>query len=669
MKKTLTKLFLCLIVLYNICILQKTQAFAYTNTTNSNVVSNTNEISCYNDLVEACALGGTYILTNSITLENSITIPSGVNLTILQEPGKNHSISSNVCMDTLFYVKPNSTLTLGSSFSDAVILDGCNINTYGAVISSYGTLYIKNANITSPNGRGIVCDKIVFENGQIHNCKYEGISIYTEGTILKGTFSNCMYGLFAHPESSITIQNGTYTNNQTAVYSKGSCTIYGGCFSNCEYTLQSSTCGAISFAGGIISDAGCFALDVSNGGSIYFTGGEIRNSRSTTYPAPDKKIQGNLYISGSPYMDKTSFIYCRTGSPIIQTGPLTAPSNHPDSKLQIAAYSQDMPAVMTASDNIEMENEKDWYIPYDSSYNFVVIDNKLYAQGYISPYNGQLPTVRPDSSSPPLKETDMQTTSPVATCLPETTTPAPKTNIPSQTISPTPSATPDNPPLVTKVTPSQYPSCIPTQCTDSLPKLDYSNFIQTAPKITKITSKGLSFYLSWNFDCIVSPDNYAIYYSTDRKHYILEKTIKGSQSTATLSIPKAWKGKRIYFRIVATLSGSDTIYESKKSNVVSKYLLPKVTGTSVSYHTNTEKLEVTWHKIANCTGYYIYIKARSNGVTFEKKCATVSNSRHNVSISSGKIKRLFSKKGKSVRIKSCYVRAYYRSGNKIAYSP
>lgn len=664
MKKTVTTLFLYFIVLYTICILQKKQALAYTSETNSNIISIGNEISCYNDLAEACALGGTYVLTDSIKLESSITIPSGVSLTILQEPGKNHSISSNVSLDTLFYVKPNGTLTLGSSFSDAVILDGCNVNAYGPVISSCGTLYIKNANITSPNGRGIVCDTIVFENGKIHNCKYEGISIYAKGTILKGTFSNCKYGLFAHPESSVTIQNGTYINNQTAVYSKGTCNIYGGCFSNCEYTLQSSTCGSISFAGGTISDAGCFALDVSNGGSIYFIGGEIRNSRSTTYPAPDKKIQGNLYISGSPYMDKTSFIYCRTGSPIIQTGPLTAPPNHPDSKLQIAAYSQDTPAVMAASDDIQMENEKDWYIPYDSSYNFVIIDNKLYPQGYVSPYNGQLPTVRPDSSSNPLKETDMQTTSPIDTCLPKTTTLAPKTNAPSQTLPPASSTTP-----APKATPSEYPSCTPTQCTDSLPELDYSNFIQTAPKIEKVTSKGLSFHLIWNFDCILSPDNYVIYYSTDRKHYFLEKTIKGSQTTATLSIPKAWKGKRIYFRIVATISESDTIYESKKSNVVAKYLLPKVTGISVSYHTNTKKLEVVWHKITNCTGYYIYIKARSNGVTIEKKCATVSNSQHKVFIPSSKIKRLFSQKGKSVHIKSCYVQAYYKCGNKIAYSP
>lgn len=664
MKKRLTTLFLYLVTLCTICISHKTQIFAYTSVSDNNTVPKENKISCYNDLTEACALGGTYMLTDSISLENSITIPSGVNLTILQEPGKKHSISSNTHLDNLFYVKPNGALTLGSTSSDPVILDGCNINAYGSVISSYGTLSIKNANITSPNGRGIVCDTIVFENGQIYNCRYEGISVYTEGTILNGVFSNCQYGLFAHPESSVTIQNGEYTNNQTAVYSKGNCAIYGGCFSNCEYMLQSSSCGSITFSGGILSDAGCYALDVSNGGSIYFTGGEIRNSRSTTYPAPDKNVQGNLYVSGSPYMDKTSFIYCRTGSPVIQTGALTAPSNHPDAKLQIAAYSQDTPSVIPVSEDIQMDNEKDWYLPYDSSYHFVVIDNKLYAEGYVSPYNGQLPTVRPDDTSNILEETDIP-----ASSAPASTIHATKTHMPCQSISPTYSTAPVNPTPISTVDSSSSPSCTPIYNNDSLPQLDYSTFVQTTPTITKITSEGLSFQLTWNFDYILSPDNYRIYYSTDKKHYSLRKTLKGSLTTATLSIPKARKGRRIYFYVVATISSEDTTYKSKKSNIVSKYLLPKVTGTSISYHANTDKLRVTWHKTTNCTGYHIYIKAKSNGITFEKKCATVSNSRHNTSISASKIKRLFSQNGKPVHIKGCYVRAYYKSGNKIAYSP
>lgn len=647
-KKKVTILFLCVAVLYHLCILPKTHALAYTYMQADNTASTENRIHCYNDLVEACALGGTYMLADSISLKGSITIPTGVKLTILQEPGKNHSISSNNVVDNLFYVKPDATLTLGSSYSNPVILKGDNLRAYGSVISSLGNLEIGNASITSPNGYGIVCNTILFENGQVTNCKYNGISIYSNGTILNGSFSNCMYGIFTHPESTVTIQGGTYTNNQTAVYSKGNCTICDGTFSNCEYTLQSSFDGSIFFTGGIISDAGCWALDVSNGGSIYFTGGEIRNSRSTTYPCPDQTMQGNLYLGGSPYMDSASFIYCRTGSPIIQTEPLTAPSNHPDAKLQIAAYSQDSAAVIPASTDIQMEQEKDWYIPFHTSYEFVVKDNNLYANGIVPPYNGQLPTIRPSTSSLPEEEIKAQTATPTATCTPSA--PAIPTSAP-------------------ETQPSQSPLCTPTQSTDSLPEVDYSSFVQTAPTITKVTSKGLSFYLNWNFDCILSPDKYEIYCSTNRKQFTLAKAVKGSQTTATLTIPKAFKGKRMYFRIVATISGENTIYESKKSNLVSKYLLPKVTGTSVSYHTDTEKLVITWNKVTNCTGYYIYIKANSNGITSEKKCAVVSNPRHNTSISSRKIKRLFSQKGKPVHIKKCYVRAYYKCGNKIAYSP
>lgn len=631
MKKKLFTIFLCFVVLGNLCLLPQTLTFAFTKQEHKNTTSNINEIRCYNDLVEACALGGTYVLTDSITLIDSITIPSNTSLTLLQEAGKHHTISSNSDLDALFYIKDGGTLTLGSSFSDPVILDGSNLSAYGFTISSSGTLYIKNADITSPNGSGILCDTILFENGQIHNCKYEGISIRSKGTVLSGSFSNCMYGISTHPDSTLTIQNGEYTNNQTGIYSKGNCTIFGGSFSKCEYTLQSSLCGSISFMGGVISDAGCWALDVSNGGSIYFTGGEIKNSRSTTYPAPDKKSQGNLYLGGSPYMDETSFIYCRSGSPIIQTGPLSAPSSHPDAKLRVAAYSLDIPVVIASSEDVQMEKEKDWYVPYDNSYDFVVTDHTLCATEFVSPYATPLPTVGPDNDPTTTDDPNIQTASPTAI--------------------------------------STSPSCNPTQDTDSLPELDYANFVQAAPTITKITCKRLSFYLNWNFDCILSPDYYAIYYSTDRKHYILGQTVKGSKTTAALSIPKAFKGKKIYFRIVATISGEDTIYDSKKSNIVSKYLLPKVTGTSVSYHTGTEKLKITWNKSSNCTGYYIYIKARSNGVTLLKKCASVSGSRHSIFISFSKIKRLFSKKQKPVRIKSCYVQAYYKSGNKIAYSP
>lgn len=628
MKKKLLALFLCLSTLGIISIFSKTQTFAYTKPESNDTLSNVTKIDCYNDLTEACALGGTYMLTDSITLENSITIPPDISLTLIQEPGKKHCISSNDNLKALFYVKNNGTLTLGSSFSDPVILDGNNLTAYGSAISSMGTLTIKNADISSPNGTGILCDSIYFENGQIHNCKYEGLSIHSNGTILNGSFSNCMYGIFANPESTVVIQNGEYTYNQTAVYSNGNCTIYDGFFSKCEFTLQSSLCGSIYFTGGVISDAGCWALDVSNGGSIYFTGGEIKNSRSTTYPAPDKIIQGNLYLSGSPYMDKSSFIYCRTGSPIIQTGPLSAPSNHPDAKLQIAAYSLDTPVVIATSESVQMEEEKSWYIPYDSSYDFVVTDNALSPTGVVSPYDGQLPTIRPDTCS--TESPQIPTLPPTTTCPPASTIQVPETNP---------------------------------------PELDYSSFVHTTPTITNINCKGLSFHLTWNFDCILSPDNYAIYYSTDRKHYILKKTIVGSKTTATLSIPKAFKGKRIYFYIVATISEEDTIYKSQKSNIASKCLLSKVTGTSISYYIDTEKLKITWNRISNCTGYYIYIKAKSGGITSLKKCASVSSSRHSTFISSAKIKRLFSRNGKPVRIKGCYVKGYYKSGNRVAYSP
>ena len=43
-----------------------------------------NEIKSYNDLVEATATGGTYVLTNSVAVTNPIVIPRGVELTIVK---------------------------------------------------------------------------------------------------------------------------------------------------------------------------------------------------------------------------------------------------------------------------------------------------------------------------------------------------------------------------------------------------------------------------------------------------------------------------------------------------------------------------------------------------------------------------------------------------------
>ena len=55
----------------------------------------TGYISDYNDLIEATATGGVYVLSNSIVMTQTVTIPKGVDLTLLQETGMNNKITSD----------------------------------------------------------------------------------------------------------------------------------------------------------------------------------------------------------------------------------------------------------------------------------------------------------------------------------------------------------------------------------------------------------------------------------------------------------------------------------------------------------------------------------------------------------------------------------------------
>lgn len=199
----------------------------------------------------------------------------------------------------------------------------------------------------------------------------------------------------------------------------------------------------------------------------------------------------------------------------------------------------------------------------------------------------------------------------------------------------------------------------------------YEEFSTARPEIMKISAKGLNFQLQWKFSSTVPAKEYAIYYSSDQKKYSLIKTVDATTTSTSVSVSKAYNGKKIYFYVVAitTDAVSGNVYQSEKSYVASKYLIDKVTGMTGSYHTSTQKLIVKWKKVSNCTGYYVYIKAYCNGKTLTKRCATVSKTKNSVSISTRKIKRMFSSNGKPIRIKKYSVRAFYKKGKKTAYSP
>lgn len=633
-------------------------------------------ISTFNDLVNAAATGGTYVINNSIVMTSYLDIPAGVHLTLLQENGARNKITASV-KDRLFIVEKGATLTLGSKDTDPVIIDGSNCEAYLSVISSAGLIQVYNADITAPNGTAISSTNIEMTGGTIHDCRFNALAVGMNGNaiISGGTIMNCKTsGLhLSHVTASATVSGGNFIENEAGIRSSGNCVVTGGLFSRCNYGLESNNQGSITFSGGILSDITYWALDLTYGGNIYFNGGMIKNSASTTYPSYNgtdvsdsyTNTTSRIYLSGSPYMDENSFIYCRSGNAVYQSGPLTAPAGYPDAKLQIAAHSNlTKPVIVASSSAVSLADSLGMYKPFDDSYSFYVDGDRIYATGEAPA--AVMPTVRPIPSNP---DTIPVVTMPAVSAVPPTPT------LPSQEISPTPvSPATDTPTSTLAPTHSLAPTITTSSgginsTNNTLPTINYDLFTNTAPNITKLTSKGLQFKLNWTYDCIISPDRYNIYFSVNRKNYTLIKSVAGSTQNASLSLPASYDGQKIYFYVQAQVNGTGNTYTSKPSTVASGYLIPKVTKTSNSFLTQSKKMLVKWKKVSNCTGYAVYLQATCNGKTTTKQCATVSKGKNKAMISEKKIRTLFQRKGKPIHIKKCFVRAFYKAGTKIAYSP
>ena len=641
--------------------LQKTETFQKEHTAYAAV---TGYISSYNDLVEATATGGIYQLSNSIVLTDTVTIPKGVDLTLLQEPGKDNKITSVKYNDHLLYVKEGASLTLGSKDTDEIILDGSNLNEGLNLLTVEGTLTIENADISCKNGCGVNVrkgGKLKMKDGYIHDCGYYGILINGEGVVEGGTITDCNYaGVVAGTTNTgCKITGGVISNSSYyGIKCAGTCTMTGGLVTGCDtgvYTTGSSA--AFTMNGGIVSNSKTYALD-PDAGSIYLTGGSIQNDRCTT------RTGSSFYIGGRPYFDDNSFIIVREGAPLVQMGNLSAPATNPYAKINIYGLTTVQPLIIPLAEEISLLDSVALYQTFDRDFSLSVKDNQIYMEGTKEIDSKIFPTVRPgasDATEGPFTSIDVQTVAPIETFAPEQpsvspaeTTPVLGSEMPTGTQQPT------------IQTPGAENTKVPTATQSA-----YEQFSSTKPEITKISAKGLNFQLQWKFSGVASADEYAVYCSSDQKKYDLIKTVDGKSNTTSVSVSKAYTGKKIYFYVVARAkdAASGNMYQSGKSYVASKYLIDKVEGTTGSYHTSTQKLVVKWKKVSNCTGYSVYIKAHCNGKTMTKRCATVSKKKNSVTISTGKIKRMFASNGKPIRIKKYSVRAFYKSGKKTAYSP
>jgi len=633
----------------------------------------TGYITSYNDLIEATATGGVYVLSNSIVLTDTVIIPEGVDLTLLQETGRDNKITSVKYNDHLIYVREGGSLTLGSKDTEALIVDGSNLNEALNLFTVEGTLTIENADISCPNGLGVSCranGKVYMNDGYIHDCGYYGILIHGEGIIAGGTIADCKYAGVAvgAAVTNCKITGGTILNvTYYGINCAGNCTMTGGLVTGCDTGIYTSGASAsFTMNGGVVSNSKTYALDPAMG-SIYLTGGNIQNSRCTT------RTGSSLYIGGKPYFDDNSFIIVREGAPVVQMGNLSAPAANPYAKINLYGLTTEQPLVTTLSESVSLLDSSALYQPYDRDFLLSVKDNQIYMEGTKEIDTKVYPTVRPGSlgtTEEPLVSAVVETMAPVTTEIPLQPTTPPTATIPAAVSD---SSVQSSMPQATTVSSIAVETPVATQPSEVANTQEpmatqnvYEEFSSARPEITKISAKGLNFQLQWKFSSKVPVKEYAIYCSSDQKKYSLIKKVDAATTTASVSVSKAYTGKKIYFYVVAraTDSASGKVYQSDKSYVASKYLIDKVTGTKGSYHTSTQKLVVKWKKVSNCTGYSVYIKAYCNGKTLTKRCATVSKTKNSVSISTRKIKRMFSSNGKPIRIKKYSVRAFYKKGKK-----
>ena len=578
-----------------------------------------NEIKNYNDLVEATATGGTYVLTNSVAVTNPVVIPKGVELTIIPSIEGDGKLIGTSKLDTMFFVSEGSYLQLGQEGGMELVLDGSLLGDKKAVITVSGTCEVEQANITCKNGYGIevqesgICN---MSGGRISDCGLAGLYVKGRGSCLKGgTIARCGQGVWLDTKCSGWQMTGG-TIEQCAGYGvlcEGVGSMSGGEIASCPRGIY-TTSGSFHMQGGMLEGITEYAMEPA-GGTIYWMGGDVMHGRCTT------NSKGCFAIGGSPCMDLDSYIAVQPGTSILQVERMT--KIHPETKIQLYAFSAEQPLVTAISDSIQLSDSIACYGAYAPNCSVYVQNNAIYLEG--------LENVQ---------------------------------NEPKE--SPNPTSTPDVP-VVKENTPTQAPA---SQEPAFRKEEDYSIVTEFRPELTKVQAKGLKFQLDWDSSAIVQLDEMDIYYSLDQKNYRLAKKVKGTVTHTSLTIPQSYEGDKIYFYLIGRVSDMDTgqQYETKKSYVASRYLVDKVRGTTGSYHTKKQKLEIKWKQVNNCTGYHVFLKARCNGKTTIKRCATVSRKKHSVMISDYKIKKLFASKGKPIRIKKYMVQAFYQSGNKTAFS-
>ena len=305
-------------VLLLVCVLAVGAVSAADIVTVSNFAALQNNISTSDDL--------TIIVTDDISISNTLTIDSGKNIT-LRADGTHRTLSRDGFTGNLFRVNSSGNLTITGYGTSNLTLDGTGQASNSLVYVNGGSFTLADGGILTNNmvpsssGGGVYVNNsgtLTMSGGEIsNNTAYTGGGVYLNGgtfTMESGTISNNDYdatsggGVYVK-DGTFTMSGGTITNHMVR---------YGGgvYVENGEFTMSGTakiSNNTAEIGGGVDLNGGTFTM---SGGTIsknkaneWGWGGGVYVSGGTTFTMKTGEISGNTASSsgGGVYLNRGTF--------------------------------------------------------------------------------------------------------------------------------------------------------------------------------------------------------------------------------------------------------------------------------------------------------------------------------------------------------------------------
>ena len=281
----------------------------------------------------------------------------------------------------------------------------------------------------------------------------------------------------------------------------------------------------------------------------------------------------------------------------------------------------------------------------------------------------ETPKVTESTTVPKATESATQTPiSPLPTKQPAETVKPTQEVIATETVTETVKPT-ETPIVVIEIPEDEIPSQSVDGATSSTSKPDTEEveaFKNTKP-VLSVTSLGVKYQLTWEWDGEQNPDKYILYYSTDNKDYKILKTVDGSVNSYKYANNVALQGTKVYFRVMAQKEMEGNTISSQISSKVGKYLVDPVKAAKI--YSKNQKLYMTWQKHKKCTGYLVNLTVKFNNKTKSKKFRIMSRKKNQLVLTTKQLQKKFKvPSGTKVSVVTWSVQAYYKSGKTYAYS-